>query len=86
LIKRKNNSNYDTNSRELLFRSEAVFFFWGGGQIFTPQQQKKIQCKVLGVGFWKKCAKVAIFKKMCSWRLPKQSEFLNQMSILLADL
>jgi hypothetical protein len=38
-------------------------FFLGWGQIFTPQQQKKIQCKVLVVGFRKKCAKVAIFKK-----------------------
>jgi hypothetical protein len=76
LNKRKNNSNYDTNSRELLFTSEAVFFFGGGG-IFTPQQQKKIQCKVLGVGFWKKCAKVAIFFLMCSWRLPKQSKIIN---------
>jgi len=61
-------------------------FFGAGGEQNFHTTTAKIQCKVLGVGFWKKCAKVAIFFLMCSWRLPKQSEILNKMSILLADL
>ncbi len=69
-----------------IFYSGLKQCFFGAGGKFHTTTAKENPVQSVRSGFLEKLCKSRHISKLCSWRLPKQSEILNQMSILLADL